>query len=202
MRSALVNRKDLKSNILQARTKVKDFVRKLFKGGGKKKALSRLNDSDTVKPATEPNVDPTDVGPGSATKGTPSSIARSWQGNGKYPGQDTFKDITLKKGKIIYGGVPGQSEFYTTTSGVMRSGGSAEKLYQGLQVAQSDDQYFNPVTGLYRSCVGAYEVLEDAPAAFGRAIANPHHGDGGFPQIFVENYQSVLKLIYVIPLEP
>lgn len=64
--SALVNRKDLKSNILQARTKVKDFVRKLFKGGGKKKALSRLNDSDTVKPATEPNLDPTDVGSGSA----------------------------------------------------------------------------------------------------------------------------------------
>jgi len=64
--SALINRKDLKSNILQARIKVKDFVRKLFKGGGKKKALSRLNDSDTVKPATEPNLDPTDVGPGSA----------------------------------------------------------------------------------------------------------------------------------------
>ena len=70
--SALVNRKDLKSNILQARTKVKDFVRKLFKGGGKKKALSRLNDSDTVKPATEPNLDPTDVGSGSAAKTTPS----------------------------------------------------------------------------------------------------------------------------------
>jgi len=61
--SALVNRKDLKSNILKARTKVKDFVRKL-KGGGKKKALSHLNDSDTVKPGTEPNLDPTDVGPG------------------------------------------------------------------------------------------------------------------------------------------
>ena len=69
--SALVNRKDLKSNILQARTKVKDFVRKLFKGGGKKKALSRLNDSDTVKPATESNLDPTDVGPGGAANSVP-----------------------------------------------------------------------------------------------------------------------------------
>ena len=64
---SILGGKGLKASTIKAHNKVKDFVRKL-KGGGKKKALSRLNDSDTVKPATEPNVDPTDVGPGSATK--------------------------------------------------------------------------------------------------------------------------------------
>jgi len=64
---SILGGKGLKASTIKAHNKVKDFVRKL-KGGGKKKALSRLNDSDTVKPATESNVDPTDVGPGSAAK--------------------------------------------------------------------------------------------------------------------------------------
>ena len=137
-----------------------------------------------------------------AAETTPSNIARGWQGKGNYPGVDVFKDITLKKGTIIYGGVPGQTEFYTTASALKRSGGSAESLFKGLQVAASDPKYFHSVTGLYRSGVTAYEVLDDVPAAFGRTLANPNHGPGSLPQIFIENYRDILKPLYSIPLKP
>ena len=35
---------------------------------------------------------------------TPSDFARSLQGSGSYPGVDRYRDISLKKGTIIYGG--------------------------------------------------------------------------------------------------
>lgn len=139
---------------------------------------------------------------GAAAERTPSSIARSWQGQGNYPGVDRFKDITLKKGQIIYGGAPGQTEFYTTASALRRSGGSSEGLFKGLQVAPSDPKYTHSVTGLYRPGVTAYEVLSDIPAAFGRTLSNPAHGPGGLPQIFIENYQNALKPLYSVPLKP
>jgi hypothetical protein len=130
-----------------------------------------------------------------ASATSPSSVARSLQGSGNYPGLDAFRDIVLKKGTIIYGGYPGQSAFYTTASGLRRSGASASTLFQGLQVAR------HPVRG-YRPQVAAYEVLEDVPAAFGRAIANPQHGAGRLPQIVVPNYESVLRPLNHIALGP
>lgn len=125
----------------------------------------------------------------------PSGLARGLQGSGNYPGVDAFRDIVLKKGTVIYGGHPGQSAFYTTASGLRRAGDSASALFTGLQVAR------HPVRG-YRPQVAAYEVLEDVPAAFGRAIANPQHGPGGLPQVVVPDYQSVLRPIGYIPLGP
>jgi len=56
------------------------------------------------------------------SKLAPSEFARSLQGNGLYPGKDVYRDITLGKGKIIYGGAPGQSEFYTTKSTLENKG--------------------------------------------------------------------------------
>lgn len=128
-----------------------------------------------------------------ANKGSPSAFARSWQGSGNYPGVDIYKDITLKKGKVIFGGAPGQSNFYTTASAVERSGGSASKLFGGLQVSPHKQFGFRPG-------VTAYEVLDDVPAAFGRTLANPQHGAGGLPQIVIENFGDYLKPIYSIPL--
>lgn len=98
-----------------------------------------------------------------AARGASSSVATRMQGSGNYPGIDVFRDITLKKGTVIYGGYPGQSAFYTTSSAIRRAGDSASSLFQGLQVAR------HPVRG-YRSNVAAYEVIEDVPAAFGRSI--------------------------------
>ena len=125
-----------------------------------------------------------------------SKFAQGLQGSTIYPGVDRFRDIVLKKGKIIYGGVPGQSNFYTTESAIHRSGGSASNLFQGLQVE------FSPKHGGYRSKVMAYEVMDDVPAAFGRALANPDYGRGRLPQIVLENFSpEVLKPLYSIPLK-
>ncbi len=124
-----------------------------------------------------------------------SSVARRLQGSGAYPGIDTFRDITLRKGTIVYGGHPGQSAFYTTASGLKRSEGSASLLFQGLQVAR------HPTRG-YRPGVMAYEVVEDVPAAFGRALANPHHGAGRLPQIVVPGFEAALRPVNMIPLGP
>ncbi len=122
-----------------------------------------------------------------------SQTARSFQGGGLYPGVDRFRDITLQKGKVIYGGAPGQSAFYTTESGLARAAGSRSTLSQGLQVAP------NPTLG-HRPGVTAYEVLKDTPSAFGKASANPQHGAGGLPQLVVPDYENVLRPIYSVPL--
>ncbi|MCU8488010.1 hypothetical protein M2G38_22155, partial [Vibrio vulnificus] len=136
------------------------------------------------------------------SKLTPSEFARSLQGAGDYPGKDSYRDIILKKGKIIYGGTPGQSEFYTTVSALKRADYSSEKLFNGVQVAPGDPARIpvHPITGLYRPGVSAYEVVDDVPAAFGRTLANPQHGSGGLPQIVIENYKAYLKPLYSIPL--
>ena len=59
-----------------------------------------------------------------------SAFARSMQGTPKYPGIDRFKDITLKKGTILYSGFPGQTAFYTTASALRRAGDSCINAVQ------------------------------------------------------------------------
>ncbi len=125
----------------------------------------------------------------------PSAIARSFQGTPKYPGIDRFKDITIKKGTFLYGGYPGQTAFYTTASALRRSGGSANMLFSGLQIRKHRDLG-------YRSSVAAYEVISDAPAAFGLAMANIDYGLGRLPQVVVPSFESSLRFVREIPLEP
>jgi len=126
---------------------------------------------------------------------SPSVVARSFQGKGKYPNIDRFKDITLKKGTIIYSGFPGQGAFYTTSSALRRSGRSASRLWERLQIAPHDT--YPP-----RSRIAAYEVLEDTQAAFGLALANRGIGPGGFPQVVVPSYAASLRYLQDFALEP
>jgi RHS repeat-associated protein len=127
--------------------------------------------------------------------GAPSQVARSFQGNPKYPGIDRFKDITLKKGTILYSGFPGQTAFYTTQSAIRRSALSAEHLFRGLQLMKHRELG-------YRTRIAAYEVMSDSQAAFGLAIANIDHGIGWLPQVVVPSYQTSLRFIEDIPLVP
>ena len=131
-----------------------------------------------------------------------SSLAKKWQGSGDYPGVDEYTDKVLKKGEIIYGGVPGQSEYYTTSMAISKAEGSSSSLFQGLQVKPSAPQYNHKITGPYRPGVTAYEVIRDSPAAYGVSKANPQFGKGGFEQLFIPNFETVLKPIYSIPLAP
>jgi hypothetical protein len=128
-------------------------------------------------------------------EGSASAFARSLQGTTKYPGVDRFRDITLRKGTIVFRSHPGAGAFYTTASAMRRSGHSARSLFQGLQAKASD-------TRGYWTRVAAYEVTEDIPAAFGIAIANSKHGSGWLPQVVVPSYQTSLRYILDFPIGP
>jgi RHS repeat-associated protein len=133
---------------------------------------------------------------GSELVGTaPSHIARSLQGTDKYPGIDRFRNITLKKGTILYSGFPGQTSFYTTASALRRSGNSAAILFKGLQIKRHETKGF-------RTRVAAYEVVADTPAAFALAIANVEYGAGWLPQVVVPSYMNSLRFISDLPLGP
>ncbi len=125
----------------------------------------------------------------------PSVIARSMQGTPKYPGIDRFKDITLKKGTILYAGFPGQGAFYTTAGALRHAGASASQLFGGLQIAVHESK--SP-----RTRAAAYEVMEDTQAAFALALANPKYGDGWLPQVVVPSYKTTLRFLIDFPLGP
>jgi RHS repeat-associated protein len=78
-----------------------------------------------------------------------STLAKAWQANAGY-GVDAWRDITLKEGSYVAGGLPGQSNFYTTMSGLNRSSLNKSALWDGLQVAPSTKGLgLRPQVGIY-----------------------------------------------------
>jgi hypothetical protein len=123
----------------------------------------------------------------------PSALARASQGKGSYLGIDNWRNITLSEGQTVVGGLPGQSNFYTTLSGLNRSELLKSRLWEGLQVSP------HPQFG-FRSQVGIYKVINNTPSAFGTTYANSQFGAGGLPQLFIPNINN-LQLIKTIPLK-
>ena len=131
---------------------------------------------------------------GESEKISPSEIARSWQGQGAYPGIDKYRDITIKRGTVIYRGEPFGFEYFTTGRAIQRSGNDATILFEGLQVQR------HPQLG-YRPGMTAYVVDDDIAVAFGITKANPQYGSGNLPQMFVTDAnvlieQGILKPIH------
>jgi RHS repeat-associated protein len=116
----------------------------------------------------------------------PASLARDWQGKGGYSGVDDWSNIQLKKGEVVWGGEPGQSNFYTTDSVMNTVGNDATQVYNGLQVGKGNYPQFRP--GMTQ-----FEVTQDIIVGYSKALANPQFGIGGFDQFFITNYESVLK---------
>lgn len=106
---------------------------------------------------------------------------------------DAWTIANLQKGDIVYGGLPGQSTYYTTEKTLIESGYSREKLFQSLQVKP------DPVRG-YRPTVGVYEVTQDMRVPGGIINANPHLGTGGGEQFLIKNFGSSLRLTKTIEL--
>jgi hypothetical protein len=115
----------------------------------------------------------------------PSAVARSWQGSGDYSGVDSYKNVVLKKGTVVYGGVPGQTAFYTNSATLLLAGGSASKVSELLQVKP------HPIKGPRTEYAG-YILKKDTCAASGKANANPQHGSGGGTQYFIPSYKTDL----------
>jgi hypothetical protein len=121
---------------------------------------------------------------------SPAESAKAWQGSEDYPGVDDWVDGKLPpKGTTVWGGTPGQSNFYTT-DGVMEAiGNDAIALNEGLQIAPHE-------TLGYRPGMTAYMVTaSEGAAAYSYALANPQYGAGGFQQIFISD-PNVLEAMY------
>ena len=115
---------------------------------------------------------------------------------------DDYTVITLKKGTVIYGMMPGQSAWYTDKESMDKSGNSYKELYRGMQIAP------HPTYG-YRTKLASYEVLEDMDVAFGKCLINKTVkiadvevtlGEGGYTQFVVPDFAKKLKLLETIDL--
>jgi len=112
-------------------------------------------------------------------------VAREGQALSGYA-PDKWAMATLGKGSVVYGGSPGQTGFYTDIATVRASRLSGSRLFRSLQVRP------HPVYG-YRPQVRAYMLTRDIQVPVGEALANPFAGTGGGGQIFINNFESVLK---------
>ena len=125
---------------------------------------------------------------------TPSEIARSWQGTGKYPGIDDYVDVTVEKGTVLYRGEPNGTEYFTTLDAIEQSVRDATKLFEGLQVEK------NPIHG-YRGEMQGYIFNEDVASAYGITNANPQFGKGGLPQYYVPDVQDLIDKGILTPVD-
>ncbi len=66
-------------------------------------------------------------------------LTRSAQGSDRYPGIDDWTYIILPKGTKIWGGTPGQSNFYTNEKTLQIAGNDAKKIFEGLQVGKTKE---------------------------------------------------------------
>ena len=120
-----------------------------------------------------------------------SSEARKWQENEMYPGIDNWTDVTIRKGSYVWGGTPGQSNFYTTTADLVTSGNDATKIFTGLQVSKGAFDTYRPGMTMYR-------IPYDMDVAISQALANKHYGAGGFTQLYIPNFQDLESIQSII----
>ncbi|MDD7379170.1 MAG: hypothetical protein SO445_05335, partial [Lachnospiraceae bacterium] len=125
---------------------------------------------------------------------TPSQLARSWQGSGKYIGIDEYTDVTVNKGTILYRGEPNGTEYFTTLDAIEQSGRNATTIFEGLQVEK------NPIHG-YRGEMQGYLFNEDVASAYGITNANPQFGNGGLPQYYVPDVQDLISKGILTPVD-
>ncbi|CAK9886706.1 MAG: 16S rRNA endonuclease CdiA [Candidatus Erwinia impunctatus] len=106
---------------------------------------------------------------------------------------DEWTMVTLPAGSKVYGGIPGQSSYYTSLDTLLNAEFSRESIFKSLQVSP------HPEFG-YRPQMGIYEVINDIKIPSGKVMANPLLGPGEADQYFIKNYNNQLKLIDKIDL--
>lgn len=121
-----------------------------------------------------------------------SAQAQSWQGKGAYYGVDDYEDVMIPKDTIIWGGAPGQGNYYTSQATMNMYGNDSTAIFQSLQVG--------PYKGTYRPGMTAYRVKSDLPAAYGKVAANPKFGPGGADQYYIPDFKDNLEPVFSIPL--
>ncbi|MBL0166275.1 MAG: hypothetical protein IPP85_03640 [Propionivibrio sp.] len=127
-----------------------------------------------------------------ASSGFDVHVARADQIRWGYSA-DQWSMTTLPAGSRVYGGIPGQSAYYTTEGALTSAGLGRESLFQSLQVTP------HPVFG-YRPQMGVYELTSDLSIPSGIVRANPTFGSGGATQYFIRDYNNQLRLLNTINL--
>jgi hypothetical protein len=131
-----------------------------------------------------------------AVKATDNSLlaqVQMWQGTSSYPGIDDWEIFEIPAGTKLYGGIPGQSEFYSVETSLIDVNFNKIDYWNKLQVKP------HPQLG-YRSKVAEYTLNETVKVAVSRTLANQQYGVGGGLQIYVANYQEKLSFIKEINL--
>jgi len=119
----------------------------------------------------------------------PAAEAAATQGSGDYPNKDSYINMVLKKGTILYSLSPGKPPgFAVTNHTLIKAGGDPVKYGHLTQVIPGTD----PKTGLPRSIrskVKVYRVNEDICVGKGKALAQDPttHGSGGATQYYVSS---------------
>lgn len=93
------------------------------------------------------------------------NTARRWQGHGEYPGVDDWITAKIPNHIKLYGGLPGQSAFYSISNTVRLADTLQTGYWKSLQVQE------NPTFG-YRPCVGVFEVKDSLIVAIAKTLAN------------------------------
>jgi hypothetical protein len=120
--------------------------------------------------------------------------AKRWQGSGNYPGVDAWEVFEISANTKLFGGLPGQSEFYSVEKSLLDVKYDKVKYWQGLQVAP------HPTFG-FRPKVGEYTVNTLIKVAVSKTLANPKYGQGGAWQVFVDDYNKKITFIKEILLK-
>jgi len=132
---------------------------------------------------TMPTPDP---GPDPCLGNNPSAAASAWQGPPPYTGKDSFTNIVLRKGAVLYtltpGGTPG---FAVDDDTLAQAGGSVARYYELVQVSTDPGTDAHGKPRKLRENVRAYQANADLCVAFGKALANPQFGKGGGTQYYV-----------------
>jgi hypothetical protein len=125
----------------------------------------------------------------------PATLARLSQGSGDYPGVDDWENYLLPEGSAVWGGEPGQTDFYTTTQTISIAGNDATEIFQGLQVGIPEG------IPTYREGMTLYLTKHDMLVAKSIALQNRPHGPGGFEQFFIPRAKDVLDPIFTLFLK-
>ena len=120
----------------------------------------------------------------------PSATARRWQGSDPYPGIDSYKNVVVKAGTVLYtlyphGNTPGN--YFVTAKDVLAAR-TAREYNDSVQVSHKEntDGGKNMRTALH-----GFIVTKDTCMAKGITRANPHLGKGGATQYFIENMDKI-----------
>lgn len=113
------------------------------------------------------------------------AAVKQQSGGGKW-NSDIWGAVSLYPGQKVYGGIPGQSEYYTDEETLKEFANSPEDLWAALQVGA------HPVRG-FRTQVAEYDVIAPVTVPAARCTRNGIYGAGGGFQYMIVPYHQILS---------